>query len=152
MTKNQKCTFCSNWKISGERHLLFQILCMPNYLLQYNFTCVIRKFLSGSFSPFGHLPGDRAFCVSPDKMAITFCILGLIFLFAVIVATLALLRARRSGENLLMPYYTRSLFSSYSSDSSSGSTGGSKLLLHETQPPYLGHQSTSRGLHYGRIL
>lgn len=78
-------------------------------------------------------------------MAIAFCILGLIFLIAVIVATLALLKARRSGENFT-PYYTRSLFSSYSSSTGSG---GSKLLLHES--PYMG-QSTSRGLHYGRIL
>lgn len=115
--------------------LILFVLCLYNFLMIF----------SGSLSPFGHLPGDRAFCVSPDKMAVTFCILGLIFLCAVIVATLALLRARRSGDNLV-PYYTRSLFSSQSSSSGSG---GSKLLLQES--PYLG-QSTARGLHYGRIL
>lgn len=95
---------------------------------------------------FGYFPGDRTFCVSPDKMALTFCVLGLIFLCAVIVAAFALYKARRSGTP--MPYYTRSLFSS-SSGSGNGSAYGSKLLLQDS--PCMGQSAASmRG--YGRIL
>ncbi|KAG5876842.1 hypothetical protein JTB14_002898 [Gonioctena quinquepunctata] len=95
--------------------------------------------------PFTNIPGDRAFCVSPDKMAIAFCILGLIFLIAVIIAVCSLLRSKRYKGNV--PYYSGSLFSS----STSGSAFGSKLLLHDS--PSLGHgPSTSRGMQYGRIL
>lgn len=65
-------------------------------------------------------------------MALSFCVLGIILLIAVVVALWSLLRARRSGHT--QPYYTRSLFSS---SSGSGSRyGGSKLLLHES--PCLG--------------
>ncbi|KAK4884947.1 hypothetical protein RN001_001218 [Aquatica leii] len=95
-------------------------------------------------SPFGRLPGDKTFCVSSDKMAITFALLGLIFLFAVIVAVAALMKARRSGSNL--SYYSKSLFSSTSSDSR---FGGSKLLLHEC--PSI-RQSIARGVPYGRVF
>ncbi|EFA07190.1 hypothetical protein TcasGA2_TC010196 [Tribolium castaneum] len=94
-------------------------------------------------SPFSSLPGDRKFCVSPDKVAITFCILGVIFLCAVVVAACALLRSRKNGDE--SPFYPRSLFSS----STSGSAYGSKLLLHES--PCMG-QSPSRRMPYGRIL
>ncbi|XP_019868469.1 uncharacterized protein LOC109597263 [Aethina tumida] len=96
--------------------------------------------------PFTNLPGDRTFCVSPDKMAIAFCILGLIFLTAVVIAACALLRARRTGVDV--PYYTRSLFSS--SSGGGGSAFGSKLLLHES--PCMGQSASNRGLQYGRIL
>ncbi|XP_018562038.1 uncharacterized protein LOC108904104 [Anoplophora glabripennis] len=95
--------------------------------------------------PFSNIPGDKTFCVSPDKMAIAFCILGLIFLIAVVVTAVSLLRSKRQGSNAA--YYTRSLFSS----SSGGSAFGSKLLLHDS--PCLGQSaSTSRGMQYGRIL
>ncbi|KAJ8951239.1 hypothetical protein NQ318_010267 [Aromia moschata] len=93
---------------------------------------------------FSNIPGDKTFCVSPDKMAIAFCVLGLIFLVAVLVAAVSLLRAKASGAEA--PYYTRSLFSS---SSGGGSAFGSKLLLQDS--PCLG-QSTSRGMQYGRIL
>ncbi|XP_063908196.1 uncharacterized protein LOC135126234 [Zophobas morio] len=93
--------------------------------------------------PFTNLPGDRTFCVSPDKIAITFCVLGIVFLCAVVVAALALIRGRKGGNE--GPFYTRSLFSS----SSGGSAYGSKLLLHES--PCLGQPPTRR-MPYGRIL
>ena len=107
-------------------------------------------FIDHLISPFGNIPGDRTFCVSSDKMALTFCVLGLIFLCAVAVASFALYRARQNGTPV-MPYYTRSLFSS--SSGASGSAYGSKLLLHEspTGSATSGNRSASvRG--YGRIL
>ncbi|KAJ8971620.1 hypothetical protein NQ317_016337 [Molorchus minor] len=89
--------------------------------------------------------GDRTFCISPDKMAIAFCILGLIFLVAVFIAAVCLIRAKRHGHNI--PYYSRSLFSS----SSEGSAFGSKLLLNDS--PSLGEPAlTPRRMQYGRIL
>ncbi|XP_017768838.1 PREDICTED: uncharacterized protein LOC108556987 [Nicrophorus vespilloides] len=105
----------------------------------------IRQLERSEADPFrfGNIPGDRTFCVSPDKMALTFCVLGLIFLVAVIVAAVALYKARRNG--VPMPYYTRSVFSS---SSGSGSAYGSKLLLHES--PCMGQSASVRG--YGRIL
>ncbi|KAF5301129.1 hypothetical protein FQR65_LT08959 [Abscondita terminalis] len=95
-------------------------------------------------APFGHLPGDKTFCISSEKMAITFALLGLIFLLAVIVAIGALMKARRSGSNL--SYYSKSLFSSTSSNSR---FGGSRLLLHEC--PSIRH-SMARGVPYGRVF
>ncbi|XP_050294943.1 uncharacterized protein LOC126735088 [Anthonomus grandis grandis] len=107
-----------------------------------------KKMNSADFDsyPFPKIPGDRTFCVSVDKMAIAFCILGLIFLIAIMVATCSLLKSRRSHDG--MQYYTRSLFSS----SSSGSAFGSKLLLEES--PVLGQSAStmSNRMHYGRIL
>ncbi|XP_044263825.1 uncharacterized protein LOC123010778 [Tribolium madens] len=91
--------------------------------------------------PFSNLPGDRTFCVSPDKVAITFCILGIIFLCAVVVAACALLRSRKNGDQ--SPFYPRSLFSS----STSGSAYGSKLLLHES--PCM--DQSPRRMPYGRM-
>ncbi|XP_074035920.1 cypher isoform X2 [Leptinotarsa decemlineata] len=96
--------------------------------------------------PFTNIPGDRTFCVSPDKMAIAFCILGFIFLIAVIVAVCSLLKSKRYGSNV--PYYSRSLFSS---SSTSGSAFGSRLLLHDSPCTAQG-ASTSRRMQYGRIL
>ncbi|KAH8306555.1 hypothetical protein KR018_011969 [Drosophila ironensis] len=40
-------------------------------------------------------PGEGTLCLSVSKLAISFCILGLIFLAAVVVAILSLIRARR---------------------------------------------------------
>lgn len=112
-----------------------------------SFSKLLMFLLSGSsLLPFGNLPGDRTFCVSPDKMAIAFCILGVIFLCAVVVAACALLKARRTGNGAI-PYYTRSLFSSTSGTSA---YGGSKLLLQES--PCMGQSASSRSLQYGRIL
>ncbi|CAH0550619.1 unnamed protein product [Brassicogethes aeneus] len=102
-----------------------------------------------SVYPFTNLPGDRTFCVSPDKMALAFCVLGLIFLTAVVVSACALLRARRGGVDV-PSYYTRSLFSSSSSSGCSPSAFGSKLLLQDS--PSCMRQSPSSGLQYGRIL
>lgn len=77
-------------------------------------------------------------------MAITFAILGIIFLCAVLVSAGALMKARRSGHGL--PHYSRSIFSS----SSGGSGyGGSKLLLHDN--PCLHHPSGS-AIPYGRVF
>ncbi|CAG9762142.1 unnamed protein product [Ceutorhynchus assimilis] len=107
-----------------------------------------KKIQSADFDtyPFPKIPGDRTFCVSIDKMAIAFCILGLIFLLAVVVAACSLLKAKRSQHGV--QYYTRSLFSS----SSSGSAFGSKLLLQES--PVFGQSSSSvsNRMQYGRIL
>jgi len=101
-------------------------------------------------SPFGDIPGDRTFCISTDKMALTFCILGLIFLTAIAISAFALFRARQNGTPV-MPYYTRSLFSS---SSGSGSAYGSKLLLHEspTGSATSAHRSSTSLRGYGRII
>ncbi|KAJ8925609.1 hypothetical protein NQ315_009449 [Exocentrus adspersus] len=47
-----------------------------------------------SVYPFTNISGDRTFCISPNKMAVTFCILGFIFLTAVIVAAACLLNLK----------------------------------------------------------
>uniref|UniRef100_A0A1Y1N8Q4 ZP domain-containing protein n=1 Tax=Photinus pyralis TaxID=7054 RepID=A0A1Y1N8Q4_PHOPY len=102
-----------------------------------------RNNVDDVFKSLGRLPGDKTFCVSSDKMAITFALLGLIFLFAVIVAIGALMRARRSGSSF--SHYSKSLFSSSSGGSRFGS---SKMLLHENPlmlQPY-------RGVPYGRVF
>ncbi|ERL88763.1 hypothetical protein D910_06145 [Dendroctonus ponderosae] len=97
--------------------------------------------------PFPKIPGDRTFCMSIDKMAIAFCILGVVFLLAVLVAVCSLLNSRRSNSGL--QYYTRSLFSN---SSSAGSAFGSKLLSQDS--PMFGQSSTptSNRMQYGRIL
>ncbi|CAG9860439.1 unnamed protein product [Phyllotreta striolata] len=95
---------------------------------------------------FTNIPGDRTFCVSQDKMAIAFCILGMIFLIAIIIAACSLIKSKRDGHGI--PYYSRSLFSG---SSTSGSIFGSKLLLRESPSPR-NSPSHSRGLQYGRIL
>ncbi|XP_049875393.1 uncharacterized protein LOC126373319 [Pectinophora gossypiella] len=90
-------------------------------------------------------PGDKTICLSPGKMALAFCILGVIFLCAIAVAFVSLIRARRRlGREPLhtsLSFYTgsKSLFSS--SESSSSGLSGSKLLL--TDSPYLDHHSSS---------
>ncbi|XP_056636759.1 uncharacterized protein LOC130445231 [Diorhabda sublineata] len=97
--------------------------------------------------PFTNLPGDRTFCVSQDKMAIAFCILGMIFLIAIVISACSLIKTKKDGNGF--PSYSRSLFSG---SSTSGSVFGSKLLLRDT--PSLRHSSSShsRGMQYGRIL
>lgn len=108
-----------------------------------------KKMQSAEFDtyPFPKIPGDRTFCVSVDKMAITFCVLGFVFLVAVGVAAGALVQGRKSQTGI--QFYPRSLFSS----SSSGSAFGSKLLLQDS--PVFGQSSSSTSnnrLQYGRIL
>ncbi|XP_066141644.1 uncharacterized protein cyr [Euwallacea fornicatus] len=107
-----------------------------------------KKIKSADFDsyPFPKIPGDRTFCVSVDKMAITFCALGVIFLVAVGVAAGALVSGKRSQNG--MQYYTRSLFSS----SSGGSAFGSKLLLQESPVFGQSSSSTTNRMQYGRIL
>lgn len=73
------------------------------------------------------IPGDRTFCVSTNKMALAFCLLGIIFIVAILVAIISLLRSRRKD---IRSYYSRSVFSS--STSTGSGFGGSKLLLHES--------------------
>ncbi|OWR51033.1 hypothetical protein KGM_214038 [Danaus plexippus plexippus] len=93
----------------------------------------------------GFSPGDKTICLSPGKMALAFCILGIIFLCAIAVAFASLVRARRRTPrepvNTSLSFYTgsKSLFSS--SGSSSSGLSGSKLLL--TDSPYLDHHSSS---------
>ncbi|XP_030037437.2 uncharacterized protein LOC115452950 [Manduca sexta] len=93
----------------------------------------------------GFSPGDRTICLSPGKMALAFCVLGIIFLCAIAVAFISLVRARRRlGREPLhtsLSFYTgsKSMFSS--SESSSSGLSGSKLLL--TDSPYLDHHSSS---------
>ncbi|XP_028173800.1 uncharacterized protein LOC114362553 [Ostrinia furnacalis] len=90
-------------------------------------------------------PGDKTICLSPGKMALAFCVLGVIFLCAIAVAFVSLVRARRRlGREPLhtsLSFYTgsKSMFSS--SESSSSGLSGSKLLL--TDSPYLDHHSSS---------
>ncbi|XP_013192320.2 uncharacterized protein LOC106136342 [Amyelois transitella] len=90
-------------------------------------------------------PGDKTICLSPGKMALAFCVLGVIFLCAIAVAFISLVRARRRlGREPLhtsLSFYTgsKSMFSS--SESSSSGLSGSKLLL--TDSPYLDHHSSS---------
>ncbi|CAK1582642.1 unnamed protein product [Parnassius mnemosyne] len=97
------------------------------------------------FVRLGFSPGDKTICLSPGKMALAFCILGLIFLCAIAVAFASLIRARRrvTREPLhtSLSFYTgsKSMFSS--SESSSSGISGSKLLL--TDSPYLDHHSSS---------
>lgn len=87
--------------------------------------------------------------MSPNKIAITFCILGLIFLFAIVVSACALFRSRRYKNNINGQYYTRSLFSS-SSGSGSG-YGGSKLLIRDS-PTSLIQQQSNRNFPYGKMF
>ncbi|XP_062529717.1 uncharacterized protein LOC101738309 [Bombyx mori] len=93
----------------------------------------------------GFSPGDKTICLSPGKMALAFCVLGVIFLCAIAVAFVSLVRARRrSGREPLhtsLSFYTgsKSMFSS--SGSSSSGLSGSKLLL--TDSPYMDHHSSS---------
>ncbi|CAH2041288.1 unnamed protein product, partial [Iphiclides podalirius] len=93
----------------------------------------------------GFSPGDKTICLSPGKMALAFCVLGVIFLCAIAVAFASLVRARRrmTREPLhtSLSFYTgsKSMFSS--SESSSSCLSGSKLLL--TDSPYLDHHSSS---------
>ncbi|XP_063364847.1 uncharacterized protein LOC134653416 [Cydia amplana] len=93
----------------------------------------------------GFSPGDKTICLSPGKMALAFCVLGVIFLCAIAVAFVSLIRARRRlGREPLhtsLSFYTgsKSMFSS--SESSSSGLSGSKLLL--TDSPYLDHHSSS---------
>ncbi|XP_063538234.1 uncharacterized protein LOC134747576 isoform X1 [Cydia strobilella] len=93
----------------------------------------------------GFSPGDKTICLSPGKMALAFCVLGVIFLCAIAVAFVSLIKARRRlGREPLhtsLSFYTgsKSMFSS--SESSSSGLSGSKLLL--TDSPYLDHHSSS---------
>ncbi|XP_045536891.1 uncharacterized protein LOC106713957 [Papilio machaon] len=93
----------------------------------------------------GFSPGDKTICLSPGKMALAFCVLGIIFLCAIAVAFASLVRARRrmirEPLHTSLSFYTgsKSLFSS--SESSSSGLSGSKLLL--TDSPYLDHHSSS---------
>jgi len=41
------------------------------------------------------VPGEGTLCLSISKLAISFCVLGLIFLVAVVVAIFSLIRSRR---------------------------------------------------------
>ncbi|KAL3286278.1 hypothetical protein HHI36_000787 [Cryptolaemus montrouzieri] len=93
---------------------------------------------------FKGLPGDETLCISYHKIAIAFCILGMLFLIAALIATGGLLKARRTGNALSV--YTRSIFSSTSATDSS--QYGSKLLHDHSS---FGFSSTG-GLQYGRIL
>ncbi|CAG4951026.1 unnamed protein product [Parnassius apollo] len=128
-----------------------------NFLIEDNTLVDVSKaiffFLSSrrldaekdEFVRLGFSPGDKTICLSPGKMALAFCILGLIFLCAIAVAFAALIRARRrvTREPLhtSLSFYTgsKSMFSS--SESSSSGLSGSKLLL--TDSPYLDHHSSS---------
>lgn len=93
----------------------------------------------------GFSPGDKTICMSPGKMALAFCVLGIIFLCAIAVAFVSLIRARRrigrEPLNTSLSFYTgsKSMFSS--SESSSSGLSGSKLLL--TDSPYFDHHSSS---------
>lgn len=103
----------------------------------------------------GFSPGDKTICMSPGKMALAFCALGVIFLCAIAVAFVSLIRARRrlgrEPLNTSLSFYTgsKSVFSS--SDSSSSGLSGSKLLL--TDSPYLDqHSSSSNNWPYSRAF
>ncbi|XP_047521012.1 uncharacterized protein LOC125060255 [Pieris napi] len=93
----------------------------------------------------GFSPGDKTICLSPGKMALAFCVLGVIFLCAIAVAFASLVRARRRTSreqaHTSLSFYTgsKSVFSS--SQSSSSGLSGSKLLL--TDSPYMDHHSSS---------
>ncbi|KAL1513025.1 hypothetical protein ABEB36_002509 [Hypothenemus hampei] len=65
-----------------------------------------KKIKSADFDsyPFPKIPGDRTFCVSVDKMALTFCVLGLIFIIAIGAVACALLLGRKSRNNALHNY------------------------------------------------
>ncbi|XP_049310904.1 uncharacterized protein LOC105232226 [Bactrocera dorsalis] len=101
-----------------------------------------------------HIHSDGTLCLSVSKLAISFCVLGLIFLLAVIVAIYSLIRARRrttgstcaltppsSGTgHMQRAELCTSMFSS-SSESAQSARFGSKLLM-----PY--YPNT---LPYGRV-
>lgn len=93
----------------------------------------------------GFSPGDKTICLSPGKMALAFCVLGVIFLCAIAVAFASLVRARRrtgrEQAHTSLSFYTgsKSVFSS--NESSSSGLSGSKLLL--TDSPYMDHHSSS---------
>ncbi|XP_055695233.1 uncharacterized protein LOC129797025 isoform X2 [Lutzomyia longipalpis] len=85
------------------------------------------------------LRSDGTLCLSQSFLALSFCILGVIFLVAIIVALCCLLRSRmRSNTN--GSSYRNSGASIFSSSSGSQSRFGSKLLI-----PYSG------SLPYGRV-
>ncbi|XP_020713794.1 uncharacterized protein LOC101461859 [Ceratitis capitata] len=103
-----------------------------------------------------HIHSDGTLCLSVSKLAISFCVLGLIFLVAVIVAIYSLIRARRrttggstcaltppssgTGHIGQRAELCTSMFSS-SSESAQSARFGSKLLM-----PY--YPNT---LPYGRV-
>lgn len=80
-------------------------------------------------------PGDGILCMSTSRLALAFCVLGLIFLVAVVVAVYCLLRARTRR-------YGGGTFSGFGvSGSGSGTGGGSGG----------GDGLVGRGLHGGRL-
>ncbi|XP_037827592.1 uncharacterized protein LOC119615653, partial [Lucilia sericata] len=102
------------------------------------------------------LVNDGTLCLSVSKLALSFCILGLIFLVAVIVAVTSLIRSRRrtssSGQHSCGTISTNSarlhraevcnsMFSSSSESAQSAARFGSKFLI-----PY--YPNT---LPYGRV-
>ncbi|XP_045460924.1 uncharacterized protein LOC123671230 [Harmonia axyridis] len=93
-------------------------------------------------SPFEGISQDDTLCISYHKVATAFCILGILFLIAILIAAGGFLRARRSGNTLSV--YTRSIFSS---SSATGSSHFSSKLLHD----HTSFGFSTGGLQYGRI-
>jgi len=98
------------------------------------------------------VPSEGTLCLSVSKLALSFCILGLIFLLAVIVAVSSLVRSKRrtaaiqsgfSVGSASRAYRTEVSTSMFSSSSESAQSGrfGSKLLI-----PYY-----PNNLPYGRV-
>ncbi|XP_072390558.1 uncharacterized protein cyr [Diabrotica undecimpunctata] len=96
---------------------------------------------------FMNIPGDRTFCVSHDKMATAFCILGFIFFLAIIITACSMIKSKRDGKGIV--FYSRSLFSG---SSTSGSLFGSKIFLRDSPSLRNSPYPHSRGMQYGRIL
>ncbi|KAL5276248.1 hypothetical protein ACFFRR_001834 [Megaselia abdita] len=88
---------------------------------------------------------DGTLCLSTSKLAISFCVLGSIFLIAIIVALVSLIRSRRRDHRCYRsPGISDSSMFSSSSDSSHSGRIASKLFI----PYYPGGQQ----LPYGRVF
>ncbi|KAJ6635223.1 hypothetical protein Bhyg_13807 [Pseudolycoriella hygida] len=84
------------------------------------------------------LRAEGILCMSTSKLALSFCILGLIFLIAVVVSVVCLLRARAKSKE--SSFLTTTSVSLFSSSSSTNSRIESRLLI-----PYGG------SLPYGQV-
>ncbi|XP_055909408.1 uncharacterized protein LOC129944185 isoform X2 [Eupeodes corollae] len=83
------------------------------------------------------LQSEGTLCLSFSKLAISFCVLGMIFLIAIIVAICCLIRSRRRDPSIRVNRdSSTSMFSS--SESAQSARFGSKLFIpyHPTSLPY----------------
>uniref|UniRef100_A0A0A1XJ16 Putative regulator of ribonuclease activity n=1 Tax=Zeugodacus cucurbitae TaxID=28588 RepID=A0A0A1XJ16_ZEUCU len=158
---NVNCRSSEPLQLSADKHLarieVFNSLAVTAPQIEVDRLRYDRRYnMSAEEYPphIRHIHSDGTLCLSVSKLAISFCVLGLIFLLAVIVAIYSLIRARRrttgsscaltppsSGTgHMQRAELCTSMFSS-SSESAQSARFGSKLLM-----PY--YPNT---LPYGRV-